>query len=308
MKPQFDADQLAKQLDEMFSSDQISAESHPLVSTAKRLYDAPSPELSPEAFMRIRNTVLQTAGLPTSHWIHPGFIGIGMVVLIGVILIVMLNLSNSNGEGDNTISLTEDSILVEIETQQVDMDSPTPVTESVGATETITQPPTEPAVTVTATPTDMPSPTRGTGSLYLEGPIDTIADEVIEIYGIAIQIDSDMSFDHFSIGDIVRVEAQLDQTSPLPIFIASSIELVQISQPSGDSVNENVQNTDTSSGTGNVDNSAVTGDESSLTNPDQNGDETECQNPPPDHAPAPGWRARCEDGGAPQDTNPGRGN
>lgn len=315
MKPQYDADHLAEQLDKLFSSGRVSSESNPLIQTAERLYDAPSPKLNPEAFAHIRDTVLQTPVSPTPRWIRPSGMSVGLIALVGTVLIAMLSLSTSNEASRQNIFSTDNAIIVETETQQVEMVTPVSTSDAIdfaSATEIVTEVSTEPVLSATTAPTEIPSSTPGAGTLYLEGPIDIITDRVIEIYGIEIRIDNDVPFDDFGVGDIVRVEAQLDQTTSSALFVASSIELVLIPQPL---FNENADTYSADTLSGNESDSAVSDDGNPTGNndtdhPNLDGRENSinCENPPPDHAPAPGWRAQCEGAGLPQNTNPGRGN
>ena len=207
----------------------------------------------------------------------------------GKMLILTTDLTNQlntllNDSGSNTllesVLATENSGTLLLATNTptatpTSTDSPTPT-----AMPTNTATPTE---TSTHTPTASPSPTMEV-SVFIEGRIEAINSNIIVIYGIDHPVNpNNPLLDSIEIGDYVRI------TGDDLELIVTETPVANIVAPDPIIADENAPNGEQNA-TGWTDDGS-------------------CNNPPPDHAPAHGWRARCEGQASPGNSgNQGQGN
>jgi len=146
------------------------------------------------------------------------------------------------------------------------------------ATLTSTATPT-PTASETATATPELTLTSQTVTTVIEGPVEAINGNVITIYGIDIEIsDDDPMLDVIKVGDVIRVEGNIDDVT----INASDITVVG------------------------AEGIIFTNDSGEVWRDNGN-----CDNPPPNWAPANGWRRRCQGGNgsvAPGSRGQGSGN
>jgi hypothetical protein len=123
-------------------------------------------------------------------------------------------------------------------------------------------------VVPTAEPTAEGTATPGGGiTIIIEGPVESININIITIYGIDIEVDpNDPILTIIQIGDLIRIEGNVDEDSPTLIIIAVIVVIVDVD--------------------------VVIIDGGGVWRDDEG-----CGNPPPPWAPANGWRRRCEGGG-----------
>jgi hypothetical protein len=108
--------------------------------------------------------------------------------------------------------------------------------------------------------------------IIIEGPVEVIIANVIIIYGIEIELDEDDPLLLvIQIGDIIRVEGDVDDSDGVIVVIAIIIVIVDVD--------------------------IVVGGDGQVWRED------DCGNPPPPWAPAHGWRRKCQ----PEGGNNGRG-
>ena len=140
-----------------------------------------------------------------------------------------------------------------------------PALVSQDATPTFTPVPPTPA---TATPQPGTNVTINNNVIVVvEGPVQEINVNVITIYDIDIALNpADPLLTVIQIGDVIRVEGEIDEDCPTIVIIAVTVVIIDV-----DIVI--------------IDHDHVWRD---------NGN---CNNPPPPWAPAHGWRRRCEGGG-----------
>lgn len=117
--------------------------------------------------------------------------------------------------------------------------------------------------------------------IVIEGPVQSINVNIITIYSINIAVEEDDPIlQEIEIGDIIRIEGELTDDDFGTILISND-ESIDISIVA---INITIINVDV------------------YVNPDDPNqewqDNGECANPPPPWAPAHGWRAKCEGGGA----------
>jgi hypothetical protein len=111
--------------------------------------------------------------------------------------------------------------------------------------------------------------------IVIEGPVQIIDGNLITVYGVTIQLDSDdPTLKTLEVGDVVRVEADSSQTVITAISVTPVVIVGTVNPASGEIWR----------------------------------DDGTCDHPPPDWAPANGWRRRCQGQtqGNQNDTN-GRG-
>lgn len=249
----------------------------------ERLRKAPQVELSSEALTAIHSRMIdafENPPIPTpSPFSIPSSVLIAFLIVGALTTIGLLfALSRPAQVVTPTVPVTQ---------------TPAPVTLTPTATQT-------PTNTPQATPTALPSasitprhiptsvPTATTKArMIIEGPIDQITDNVVTIYGIPIQIEpANPLLPGLSIGDIIRVEGDLQTANGVTIIIAVVITMPPDKNPTP-GINTNIDtDINTNPSTGEV--------------WQDNGN---CDNPPPDWAPANGWRARCQGQDNPRPNN-----
>lgn len=114
--------------------------------------------------------------------------------------------------------------------------------------------------------------------VVIEGPIQSITGNIIRIYNFNVVVDpGNPILATLRAGDVIRIEGVLDSQNDVLIIVATVIVIVDADRDEGDEPSA----------------------------PDWE-DDGSCANPPPAHAPARGWRHRCE--GAPHPSSQGMGN
>lgn len=117
-------------------------------------------------------------------------------------------------------------------------------------------------------------------TIIIEGPVTSINGNLIRIYSFDVLVQPDNPLlRRVRVGDVIRVDGTLEMRADVVILVATTVQIVNPPPPPPPPRGD--------------DGSARPGDDASR----------RCQNPPPEHAPAHGWRAQCEDG-----PHPGRGN
>jgi hypothetical protein len=279
-KHPFNPDELAALLDEMIESGvtTVPADSDPLIETALRLKNAPKPAINPTALTRIRLQLENAPPSPPVSSATPGFVMPTLVIVVVAIVIAIVVIVSSGGESE-VIAPTETApttaTMNETSTATVTITPSVTDVPLVEATEDLT-----PSETETPTPTQMATETatQSPTSVTIEGAVQNINGDVIVIFDIPIHVDpDDPLIDAIQIGDVIRIEGEIEGEGGDIVIIAVQITFTEIEvfayQQSGEVWRDN----------GN------------------------CNNPPPPWAPANGWRRRCESPGSQGGGNPGRG-
>lgn len=231
-----------------------------------RLANAPQPTLNPAAFEMIRAQMLDAMDAPPQIkpmrrvWSRPPVIAAVAVtvVLASFVIILVSNLSGVSPTPTSPPTSPPTFTIVPPTTvpTAVTITKAPPMTSSV-----------EPTVTVTATLEPV---------IVVEGPVESIVDNIITVYGIEITVDpDDPILSSIQIGDVLHIEA--DYATDTTTIVAVTVEPVPPT-PGGGEVNVNPSTGEAWRDNGN------------------------CDNPPPPWAPANGWRRRCE--AAPASSNP----
>ena len=204
----------------------------------ERLRRAPQPELPTEARAMIRAHILDALDHPPQLAPRPALLRAVVVVLVAAALIA-------------------GGIFFVVSQQTQPEITPTPIA-------TLTIPPPTATPTLTITPTALPTTTIGVITV-VEGPVDSVVDNVIMVYGTPVQVPtSDPILITVKVGDVVRIESN-SQTGTSQVIL-----IVTPTANNGGDVNTNPSSGEVWQDDGN------------------------CSHPPPDWAPANGWRRRCE--------------
>lgn len=241
-------------------SEQFSAAEQALV---ERLRRAPQPSLKVEARSAIHARLMEALDrppVPAPRIPTPR----PMVIVVAVVVMAVLI-----GAG----------VLLVLSQQPVVSVTLTPAITPTLLAPSATPSPTERATAiVTQTPLPVPMATAKAVTV-IEGPVDSIAGNVIVIFNIEITLpENDPALTTIEVGDTVRVEGNSESTTAL---VATSIQVVTADAP-------------TSPGAGGT-SGAVWQDDGT------------CSHPPPDWAPANGWRRRCEGQSKEQDDDKDHG-
>ncbi len=167
--------------------------------------------------------------------------------------IIVISITITSDDDDDNTSSTPTPEATPEATPEVTPEATPQVTPSV-----------TPQVTPTATPTAAP-PGQLPITIIIEGPVQEINVNIITIYDIDIRLDDDdPALTVIQIGDIVRIEGDVDDDDSSGMIVVVAVTVVVI----------------------NVDINVATGESWR--------DQGNCNNPPPPWAPAVGWRRRCE--------------
>lgn len=231
----------------------------PYMQTARRLRNAPRPEMRPEAVHQLQRRVLashhQQYTRPNhapSSWPIAQFAVAAAITALMTFGVLPTILQNAAGR-DRHATIETLPTLVPFSTEL----SGTPVLV-----------PTSPGMIVPANPEPLPvvvTPTPDVLLLTFEGPVEVLTENSVTVWGMEIEIDSaEPLFDLIEVGDIVRVEANPQPADGGMVILADSIRLVEVEAFTNETTGEAWR------------------------------DNGRCDNPPPAWAPAYGWHRRCE--------------
>ncbi|MCC6611940.1 MAG: hypothetical protein IT320_00600 [Anaerolineae bacterium] len=302
-----DPDSLADQLDRLLppdQPDQIGTDGGPLTEAAARLASAPHPTLSPDAMARIQSQMMQTQP-PPQYQVRLAALrrlatAAALFVLViagtlyaarelGITLVApamstLVNTPVNTAPAAATIStpITPAPVASEIVVTQVTPtvgQSPPPTdvptaapSVTVPAVATSTLVPIVPTPTESLPPTALPPPatvipTALPAVIIVEGPVQSIDENIITIFNVDITLDAnDPVLSVLQVGDVVRAEGEAVAGANTLMVMAASVAIIDLEvfiDPDG----------------------AIWRDPG------------DCSNPPPAAAPAPDWRARCESTG-----------
>jgi hypothetical protein len=263
----------------------------------ERLSNAPHPSLNPAAFEMIRGRMLDAMDNPPLD-VNPRMPGrstplrlpylaaLAAVLVVGIGMGVLV--ANLPREIATTTPVVPTGVTIAaptftpivptqtLQSQVIPSATARPeITNTIPASATVQE-----VIPSTIPPTDdLPNATATLESvIVVEGPVETITDNIVTIYGIDIALNpDDPLLTLIETGDVLHIEAEYE--ADLTVIVAVTVTIV---------------------------------DEDVNVNPDTGEvwrDEGNCANPPPPWAPANGWRRRCE--GAPGNANPpgqGQGN
>lgn len=313
----YNSDSLADELDKFIPSGSRDAVTPPddtdlLMNTAMRLANTPIRGLSPEAMARIEAKMAQSQPLPTASPIRYRLAALGaaaaIVLFAGIAAIlirnqnpidsIMLNITSTltvEPSATNSPQITFTATVTETEAQpeqtstltSVPSLSPTdtpvalmPTVPAITNTLTVTE---RPVVTSTSLPPTMPITTLGSTppqavAIILEGPIETIEDNQLVIYGIRVELESDNPLlKVLRVDDYVRIEGEVAENTDTIVIVAQTL-VFENPQPQDNEVYINPEGNDAWRDPG------------------------DCTNPPPVWARANQWRARCENPQPPANT------
>ena len=232
--------------------------SNPEQALIERLRQAPQPELPAEARALIRARVLDAIDhppvpMPRPALLRPVFV-IAIVLIAGALIVSgILFVLSRQAQPDITPTAPATFTI-----------PPPTVTSTVTSTATIEPTATPQAtVTLTLTPTIIPTTSVGVISI-VEGPVDSVVDDVITVYGTPVQIPPNATV---TVGDVVRIETNSQSGTSQVIVIVTP---TAVNAGGGSEVNTNPSSGEVWQDDGN------------------------CAHPPPDWAPANGWRRRCQ--------------